>query len=330
MTELPSGMTISEAGGLEPPAPRPRRHIWPWVILGVVLSFTLGVIGSPWLETRVRSYLPQGSSQTWLQVRDSRVEGLRLRIEELEAKQRDVSAVEEALAAQMSAGSAPALAARVDALEATVEARQVGTRNVDSTLHQLEGEIRQLRDQAGGGDARMQDLFLLSVLRRIVESGRPLGDMEAILNARFRSRDASAVEALLTWSNQPQSRQTLAARITRLRETMPPRPEQAVRQGWWVQLKMGLGGLVRAHDPTQPDDVLDRDNFRLARTALHNGDLGYAIARLEKEQRSADVRQWLADARVLQAAELALDRLDSISLREAMQLAAEQTATAAD
>lgn len=297
-------------------ASRARRNIWPWVLLGIVFSFTVGVIGSPWLESRVRGYLPATLLDS-TRSQDLRVEGLQLRIEDLEGQLRREKA-------GMLPGPQPALAARVRALEAGLADRDARAADADAALRQLASDFQQIRDQLGGGSGQMHDLFVVSMLRRMLAAGRPLGAVAPVLESRFRSRDAAAVDALLAWSDQPQTRWTLAARIAGLQQA--PVPDAPAASGWWARLKAQLGNLVRAHDPASADSQEQPDNFQTAADALRTGDLDYAIASLEKERRAPDVRQWLADARRLQAAELGLDRLEGLCLTEAASAVAESRA----
>lgn len=310
---MPEPVTEPEATPARADRGRARRNIWPWVLLGVVFSFTVGVVGSPWLESRVRDYLPAALRDS-THGRDLRVEGLQLRIEDLEAQLRREKA-------GMQPGPQPALEARVKALEGDRAERESAALDTDATVRQLAQEFGRIRAQLGGGSSQMHDLFMVSVLRRMVAAGRPLGALAPVLENRFRARDAAAVDALLAWSDQPQTRWTLASRIAGLQP--PAAAATPAAGGWWARLRARLGGLVRAHDPASPDSQELPDSFQTAADALRAGDLDYAIVTLEKERRSPDVRQWLADARVLQNAELGLDRLEGLCLTDAARAAAE-------
>lgn len=301
---------------------RAKRAVWPWVLLGIVLSFTLGVIGSPWLEMQVRSHLPEGFAVAPLHGQDKRVEGLRIRIEELESGLEKIRQ-QDGMRTRNETELAPSdLIERLRQVEIELETQRATDENAEAGMRRLMAELQQLQGQSVHGDARMQDLFILSVLRRMVETGRPVGAVASALSHRFRSRDAGAVDAILSWSDQPQTRRTLLARIPDLKTGMPA-SQETPSGGWWQQLRASLGGLVREHDPLASGTEQRVDNFQLASTALQNGDLGYAIANLEQERRSADVRQWLADARLLEAAEMALDRLEGVALADAARVAAE-------
>lgn len=293
----------------EAASPPARRNPWPWVVAGAAVVFSIGMIGSPWFEKQVRSQMPVALQQG--PATDPRVDALEARVRALErAPQGSATAP---LAG--TAGAGVLLEGRVAALEAQAAALQGNDSSLVSRLGQVSEELARTSGAVAAGDRQVRDLFLLGVARRLVELGRPLGRVEALLAERFGTVDAPAVEALAGWSRVPQTRETLLARLETLNETLP----EAAADGasWWARLKARLSGLVTVQQtgsgPAQPD----LGAVPAARRALETGDLAIAAARIEQAPAGPGRDQWLADARALLAAEAALDRLETQLLADA-------------
>jgi type II secretory pathway component PulJ len=283
------------------------------VIAAVLLAFMLGMIGSPWFESSVRSQLPAALQAERESHLDPRVAELEARIARLEARQ---------LPATAGQPGEVAMAGRLAALEAAAAALQSADGSMLDQLRQVAAEIERTKGSVSEGDRQLRGLFLVSVARRLVETGRPLGPVESALQASLGTTDPDSVAALSRWSNVPQTRATLLARLGDVEaETrdVPVGPG-----GWWARLKTRLSGLVRVSNGIE-QPAIDPDAAAAARAALVEGDLPLAVARLERAAPSPARTQWLADARALMAAEAALDRIEA-GLLEAAALAAAQPA----
>lgn len=285
-----------------------RRNIWPWVLLGVLASFTLGLLGSPWLETNVRSHLPQPAIPGAATRAEPNLDALERRLRRLEAAQSAGAAP-----AGTEPGANPDLAARLEALEARIATQREAEAGFLVSLQQLAADLQQARQAIDAGDAQVRDLFLLSLVRRMVVAGRPLDPVLPLLLDRFRTRDAAAIETLAAWSHEPQTRETLGSRLPGLEAA-----GAGASGGWWQRLKAGVGGLVRVHDPSAPDRLSAADGLAAAETALRRNDLGLAIRHVEELPSSSVTRQWMHDARLLADAEMALERLDALALSAAI------------
>jgi hypothetical protein len=290
----------------------PRRNPWPWVIGGAAVVFSLGMIGSPWLEAQVRGQLPPTLQTAPAQVPDPRVDALEARVRALEAAPKAALSAPAPASNDGNAG----LEGRIAALEAQAVALQGNDGSLVTRLGQVSEELARTSSAVVAGDRQVRDLFLLGVARRLVELGRPLGRVETLLAERFGSIDAPAVEALAAWSRVPQTRGTLMARLETLDAAILD--TKTAGNSWWDRLKARLSGLVTVqrgdNGPAQPDPGA----VPAARKALEAGDLQVAAARIEQAPAGPARDQWLADARALIAAEAALDRLETQLLADAV------------
>lgn len=291
-------------------SPGKERSLWPWLIAGLLLALLLGMIASPWFERQVRSQMPEALQPEPLVAQDPRVDGLQSRLEKLEARP--------PVAPQSITGTAPSdaivpLASRIAALEAQAAALQSTDATMASRLEQLAVDLQRTSGAAEAGDRQVRDLFLVSVARRMVESGRPLGPVLAALSARFSAQDAAAIDSLMRWSSVPHTRETLAARLKTMDATADVAAGAADAPGFWGRIMMRISGLVTVRDGTGPGPV-ESDGLAAARDALEGGDVALAAAGLQRAPASASRDAWLADAKALIAAEAALDRLEAMLL----------------
>lgn len=285
-----------------------RRRIWPFLLLLALVSFTLGLLGNPWFEAKIRGYMPQPPLETAQQSADPRVEALAERLHQLESGQ----AVAEGLAAD------PNLAARLEALEVRARTQDQAEASFMAGLQQLGADLDRAKQTIETGDARLRDLFVLSLARRMIDAGRPLDPILPILQARFGEQDAAATDTLAAWSREPQTRSTLAGRLPELDAT-EAKAAAAQAAGWWDRIKTSFGKMVRVYDPSSPTGLSVADRLGAAEMALRQQDLGLAITRAEEMPQSDAVRQWVHDARLLVDAEGAMDRLDTLALAAAIR-----------
>lgn len=299
----------------DPPAGQPRRDIWPWLMAGILASFLIGLLGSPWLEAEVRRHLPQSSAE---ESQTERVEALEVRLKNLESLP------------PPPVGSAlpqdAAVSARIAALETATAAHESARGNLSAELQALTDNIARVSDQATTGDETVRDMFLLAVMRRMVETGRPLTPLDPYVAARFRARDGAAVDALLAWSREPQTRRTLAARLPELGRTGAQADSQAAGS-FWERVKAGLAGLITVRQPDVAETPGRADVVREASAALRNGELELAISEMAAGPQDSATREWVRDGQLLLAAEVALDRLDSRTLAQAITLAERDSAS---
>jgi hypothetical protein len=171
-------------------------------------------------------------------------------------------------------------------------------------------------------DARVRDLFLLGVARRMLEAGRPLTQLEPALEARYRDTGSASLDMLLAWSRAPQSRHSLQLRLETLSQGQAA---SSVRLNWWERLKQRLGNLVTVQNEGGAKPLDFHEQIGDAREALAAGDVMLAIAALKPLPQTAETRQWLADAQLLMEADIALSRLEAAAINEAAAEAARRS-----
>jgi hypothetical protein len=306
------GPGLSPDAGAGQPA-RPRRARWPWVVAGAAAIGALALVATPWVGAQLRTAMPAALPPADVPAPDPRLAALegRVRALELAAGAAEPGPADLAPAPSVDA----ALESRLAALEARATALQSTDGAVDSRLGQMALEVARVSGLAAAGDRQVRDLFLLAVARRLVEQGQPLGRVELLLAERFQATDTPAIEALGAWSRVPQTRATLAARLETLARN--DGPAAAAGGDWWARLKARLSGLVTVRGNGAAAASPDPGALPAARQALAAGDLEAALARMAQASASPARDQWLLDARVLLAAEAALDRLEGALLAEA-------------
>ena len=294
---------------------RGARPIWPWLISAGLLAFALGLIGSPVFERAARSHLPAELRSESVPAPDPRVGGLTERVERLEV-----------LGARPASLPAQAPAADVTAVDSRIATLEMRMGEVLAAMNALAADQQRTSSALAMEDARLRDLFLLGVTRRMLEAGRPLTQLEPALEARYRATDSASLDALLAWSRSPQSRHSLQLRLQTLADVQAASPAS---QNWWDRLKARLGSLVtvRTEGGTKPLDF--NAHIRNAREAMAAGDVTLAIAALRPLPQTADTRQWLGDAQLLLEADTALSRLEAAAINEAAAEAARRAAQSA-
>lgn len=295
----------AERTSRSPPAPA-RRSLLPWMITTGAVAFSIGMIANPWFEASVRSNLPSQLQGGATSASASQLDGLEIRVKALEAS--NASGMKEVVASSDAATSG--LATRIASLEAAVEKLTVADANVGSRLDKLSAELAATAGASIGGQVVVRELLLLSAARRLVESGKPLGVLEAPVVQSLGPRDKSAADALVAWSAAPTSRQGLLLRLEEPVAETAARPE--VGSSWWDRLLARLSGVIQVRE------VDGLGNYsgvsEPAAAALRAGELERAIAAVELAETSQVRELWLADARRQLAAEDALDRLETLLL----------------
>jgi len=289
------------------PVPAPaKRSLLPWIITTGAVAFSIGMIANPWFEANVRTKLP-----VQLQ-RNGPLEGS-AQMQELEGRVRALEASKEAgikgLAQPVDTISL-GLAARIAAVEAASQKLANEDANVGSRVDRLASDLAANADASVSGQVAVRELLLLSAARRLVETGKPLGILEAPVVQSLGLRDRSATDALVAWSKAPIDREGLQDRLEE--PVAAPVAPPVVGGSWWDRLLGRLSGVVQVREADTPGAAMEVREAAVA--ALKSGDLTRAIAAMELAQVSEVRDRWLADAQRLLAAEDALDRLETLLL----------------
>jgi hypothetical protein len=281
----------------------------PWAISGLLFAFLLGLLASPWFERQVRGTIP-GALAVGREVdADPQIDSMAARIATLEAELAKRPAPSKA--EQPAGGLAQRLAA-VEAKAATLESADGAVR---SRIEGLATDLAQASSSIAEGDARLRDLFLLAVARRMLEAGRPLTPLQTSLDTRFRTREAAALDTLRAWSLAPQTVRTLEDRLETLQVQLAREPASA--GSWWDRMKRSFSRLVQVKGATEAQAKSPETLLAEARAALEKRDLAQAADRAQAID-TPEARQWAADARLLQAANAALDRLDALAIENSL------------
>lgn len=294
MTDQPLD-AMAAAPSSRPSMPdRRSRSPLPWVLLSLLLAFTLGLIANPFFEREVRSRLPAALQGTVAP--DPRLDALATRIARLEGR----------------AAPTPArdLDERLARLEQAVRAGEQSAGALANSNSQVDAsEIMEARA-----------LFVLLGVRRAVAYGQPLGPYDGPFTALFGARDAASVRAVRDLTARPVTRASLRARLQAATADASPSSAPA---GMWQRIRTRLGSLVEvrrsaaaqgasAAGSVQPS--MGADAAAAAEMALATGRLDLAIAAVARVPATTASRTWIADAQRLAAGEAALTRLEALAL----------------
>lgn len=304
---------LDEATGTPPPVqtpvekPRRRGFPWAWSLVAVLLAFSFGMIANPWFEREVRDQLPATIVGAGTDPEEQRLATIDSRLAGLETT-RDLNAP--------AAQNIAVLAEKLATLDAQAGATREANASLSSRVDQIQSEISRSSGDAMEGDARMRDLYLIGVARRMVESGRPIDRLQKPLNERFHEREPEALVALTNWSRTPQTRRTLSDRLMAMKAESPT---AATAENFWQQLRDRLSSMVRVRDESVPASKGPAVSLVAARAAMAENDLRLAVSSLSAADKGSEAEIWATDARILMQAEDALDRLDGLALDAAIQ-----------
>jgi hypothetical protein len=286
---------------------RPARSSLPWVLAGGLFVFTAGMIANPWFEANVRGRLPFAQAAA---PAPTEVVRLRQRVADLQAGTATQAAPpsSERLAAteariEINKDQIARDAERIDKLTADVAAIAAG-------LAADRGRTEAATAAATASAERAQALLTLLLVRRAIDTGRPLGPLEPALRQAFEARYPEALKPVLALGAAPVTPASLARDFDALRPAIGAAGTASGRQDWWqiftATLTAGLSRPVAA--PQAPVEA--------AAAAMARGDVLAAANHLRRlpPPRRALVTAWLAAAARLQAGSQGLATLESGAL----------------
>lgn len=297
-----------------PPAARPQRVVFAWILVAALLAFALGLIANPWFERSVRSHLPGFAATVAPTVAD--LAAFDARIAALEARPRSVASP---IGNALVAGSERL--ARVEGVVATLgdtlPATTARTDKIATDLAALTGRIdagaaataAALSSATASAD-RAQAMLVAGAVRRQLTEGARLGALEPALRRSFGPRAASAVEAVVALGANPVTLTQLRSGLDQLRPALGA-ATAATSQGWWAGFRDSLAGIVVRPAGANSGTGVDR-----ATAALAAGNVASAAAEigaLPAAQR-AKAQTWLAAADRYQAGWRGLAALETMLL----------------
>jgi hypothetical protein len=296
------------------PAPSPRP-VLPWLIAAGLLIFALGLIANPWFERSVRSRLPfadiapvpaDAGAVAKLDARLAAIEtrgvgkdGAPLPAEVSERLGKAAALADSAnTSAAANAERLDKLAADVAALTARVEAEHARSANIVAGAAQA--------------SAQAQGALTLILVRRAIDGGRPLAQLDLPLRQGFEARYPAAVQAVSALGAQPVTLPMLRRDLAALRPRLVA-PSNAAPPGkdWFSTLGDKMASLFGSAPAAPPPAAGEPADLALA--ALDRADPAGAIAQLKRlpEPRRAAAALWLAAAERYRAGQEALATLET-------------------
>jgi hypothetical protein len=191
--------------------------------------------------------------------------------------------------------------------------------SAETRLALLEERMSRLDLQAqaaSGNAARAEALLVAFAARRTLDRGAPLGYLEAQLKLRFADAQPNAVQTLIDSGQAPVTLDQLYAQLGALQTKLTG---GAPSEDSWTRLKRELSALfvVRRQDDAS---VSPTDNLARVKLLLASGKVSEAIAEVERLPGAASAQPWLAGAKRYEAAQRALDLIETTAMLEPRRL----------
>ena len=187
--------------------------------------------------------------------------------------------------------------------------------DVTRRVSELERRIGQIDTQsraAVGNADRAEGLLVAFAARRALDRGIALGFLEALLRERFGATQPQAVGTVIMAARNPVTLQELQEE---LRQVGPQLIGTGPEQGWWTAFQAELGGLVTVRRRGTPSPE-PRERLRRANQWLESGEVGPALAEVQRLPGHAYAGAWVAKARRYVLARRALDTIETAALLE--------------
>ena len=209
------------------------------------------------------------------------------------------------------------LSQRLEEAEPGDELEAVGT--VEGRLAMLEDRLSRLNLQANaasGNAARAESLLIAFAARRMLDRGEPLRYLADQLRLRFADAQPRAVQTIIDFGQEPVTLDELSARLEALGpQLVGGSPEET----FWDRARRELSGIFTLR--REPSAVMSAE-ARLGRAGvmLTAGRIGDAITQVERMPGSDAATRWIADARRYDAAQAALDLIETTAMLEPSRL----------
>ncbi|AQR74697.1 hypothetical protein [Sphingomonas sp. LM7] len=192
---------------------------------------------------------------------------------------------------------------------ATLGARE---QELAGKLDQLELRLRDIDGSARNASSyatRAERLMIAAGVRRAIERGQPLGQLEGQLRRRFGEARGEAVGMILRASAEPVTLGDLRLAL----ETIAPRLASGADDSMWMGVRRLLSDLVVLRQAESPSPRTS-DRLRRARLALDHGDVETALAEVVHMPGMVSAESWIVAARRYIAARQGLLEIERAAL----------------
>ncbi|MEJ7925915.1 hypothetical protein WG908_03990 [Sphingobium sp. AN641] len=186
---------------------------------------------------------------------------------------------------------------------------------LDTRVVQLEERLNRISVEAQGASsnaARAEGLLVAFAARRALDSGMPLGYLEAQLRLRFGQAQPRAVATIINAAREPVTLVDLRAGLLDVATDLTSAP---ARDGWWQAVEREARALVTLRKTTTPSSrpqaALDR-----ALRYIDAGRVPAAFAEVERMPNRIVADRWMQYARRYLEAHRALDLIETAALLE--------------
>lgn len=275
---------------IAPPA-QPRRR-GPWLLLGLLLAFAIGVGATIWAMPFL---------ERWWQGADRATS----------------AAAHLPLAATGRAGAAYGQAPNGQAYAQPLGAD--AARMADMRVAQLEDRLNRITVEAQAASsnaARAEGLLVAFAARRALDSGTPLGYVEGQLRLRFGQAQPRAVATIINAAREPVTLIDLRAGLLAVSDQITRNPPNI---GWWEAVEQEARALVTLRKTTTPSP---RPQAALERALryIDAGRVSSALTEVDRMPGKAAAARWTEYARRYQEARRALDLIETAAILEPRQI----------
>ncbi|PZN96490.1 MAG: hypothetical protein DCF31_03490 [Alphaproteobacteria bacterium] len=282
---------------------RPRSSL-PWVIAGGLFVFVAGMLANPLFESTIRSRLPFAAEILPATTAETDLTALQSRLAQLETR---AGVASEAAPVERLARTEARIETSTDQIAR--DAERIDRLTADMAALQATVAAERARGEAAAGTAitaadRAQAMLTLVLVRRAIDSGRPLGALDPVLRRSFEARYPQAVQQVVALGGNPVTLGSLRRSFIALRPAIGGRPAANGQLNWWDALTTTIADAVSR---PASNSIVDQ-----AGAALDRGDIAGAAALLRRQSpRPAALAAWLSAADRWQIGNAALATLET-------------------
>lgn len=199
----------------------------------------------------------------------------------------------------------------------TAQMNQIGS--VEGRLAMIEDRLSRVDFQssaAAGNAGRAEGMLIAFAARRLVERGEPLGTVADQLRLRFTNAQPLAVQTVVEFAANPVTIDGLSARLEAL---SPELTITGTDQSLWDRVHREVTSLFTVR---RDSGALGTPSARIerARLMLTARRIDAAIGEVERLPGADAAETWVTDARRFEAAQRALDLLETTAMLEPNRL----------